>query len=249
MALYFIKRLFIFASIATLYVGHSLAETIENLTIAFNEKPPFFYFDGDQPKGLVVDRVSTALRLAGYRYHFEQMPFQRMLYYLKKDRRGFAVIGLSKNDEREKYAIFSLPVFKDRTPVVLIRREDKHRFLSYKSLEEVILSGLFYGRKAGTVQTADELLKMLGRRELLFDNDVKSFPNLLSRKRFDFTILYPEEVEFALKMSGVNSEQFDIVTFPDMPPGNFRYILFSKGTDPKLIDKINSAIELLPTQH
>lgn len=235
-------------SLLSLFRESAAGDSSNDVTIAFNAKPPFFYFQGDHPKGLVVERISAALDATGIHYHFEELPFQRLLYYLEKSQRNFVVLGLSRSAERESFSIFSAPIFKDQTPVVLIRREDYPRFAAFHSLAEVVGSGLFFGRKVGTVHTADPILKGLGDRELFFDGEVKEFPKLLVKKRFDFTILYPEEVEFAVEASGVDGRLLEAITYPDMPEGNFRYLLFGKKFDPHILERINSALERLPPQ-
>lgn len=227
---------------AAVFVATPAAASDHELTVAFNRKAPFFYFEGDAAKGLVVDIVSRTLNAAGLHYHYEEMPFQRLLYNLQIQRPDFIVLGLSKTTEREKFAIFSRPIFRDQTPVVLFRHEDHDRMAAFATFNDLVHGGMLYGRKRGTVQTADPLLKNMQERELIFDAEVVSFPLLLLKRRFDFTILYPEEVAYAIAGSGIGENEMETRLFPDMPPGDYRYLLFSKALATETIERINASI-------
>ena len=223
----------------------------ETLIIGFNNKPPLFYWENHEPKGIIVNSAKRILDQSGVPYRFEEIPFLRSIAYLKQAKPNFAALGFNKTAEREEFTIFSKPVYRDSKAELLIRASDVNRFSAYKSFDALIDSGVFtFGGKEGNAYPIDEQLKRLGKNDRRFQVDPPILAQLLVAGRFDFMVLFPEELEPAMRDSNINRASIEIVHFDDMPPGQLRYILFSKATDPAMIRKINKAIpESIPGAH
>jgi len=213
------------------------------LVLGFNNKPPLFYWENHAPKGTIVTAVKRILDRSGVAYRFEEIPFLRTIAYLKQAKPNFAALGFNKTAEREEFTIFSKPVYRDSKAQLLIRAGDADRFSAYKSFDALIDSGLFtFGGKEGNAYPIDAQLKRLGKNDRRFQVDPPMLAQLLVAGRFDFMILFPEELEPALRDSSVDPAAIEIVRFGDIPAGQLRYILFSKATDPSMISRINKAI-------
>jgi ABC-type amino acid transport substrate-binding protein len=160
------------------------------LTIAFNNKPPFFYFEYGEAKGILVEQAKQVLQRAAVPYQFEELPFQRIMSYLEARRPMFSALGFSKTKERDKFVTYSKPIYRDRTPVVLVRNGDVDKFRLYTSFEKMVQSGQFvFGGKDGNAYPVDAFLKNLGPLDRRFSIEAFKLPQLLMAGRFDFTVL------------------------------------------------------------
>jgi uncharacterized protein (TIGR02285 family) len=213
------------------------------LTVAFNNKPPFFYFESGEARGILVEKVKQVFQKSNVAYQFEELPFSRVMRELEHKRPMFAALGFSKTPERESLVIFSKPVYRDRTPVILVRSADAETFRAYGTLQQVTASGRFtFGGKQGNSYPIDALLRTIGANDRRFSGEAFLLPELLVRGRFDFTLLYPEEVQAALAQSAVNATKVQQMSYPDIAPGGYRYLLFSRAVPAVMIERINDAI-------
>ena len=244
-----LRHAFITTFALVFFITCSAQESI--LVIGFNNKPPFFYWENHEPKGILVASAKRILERSGVTYQFEEIPFLRTIAYLKQAKPNFAALGYNKTPERDEFSVFSKPIYRDSTAVVLVRSGDANRMRAYPSFESLIDSGEFtFGGKEGNSYPIDEQLKRLGKNDRRFQVEPPMLAQLLVAGRFDFMILFPEELEPALEESKINRESIEVFHFADMPPGQLRYILFSKATDPKIISKINKAIpDTVPGAH
>lgn len=225
-------------------LSHTLTWAADSvLTVAFNNKPPFFYFESGEAKGILVEQAKQVLQKAKVPYQFEELPFSRVLLELERKRPMFAALGFSKTPERESFAVFSKPLYRDRTPVILVRAADADIFRSHGTLQKVIDSGRFtFGGKQGNVYPIDPLLSSMGARDRRFSGESFRLPELLVLGRFDFTLMYPEELPVALSISAVSADKVQQVSYPDIPPGSYRYFLFSTAVPESLVNRVDQAI-------
>ena len=217
-----------------------------DIEFGFNNKPPLFYFEAGNAQGDVVAVVRQACKLASLRCGFTELPFLRVMSYLEKRRPGFAALGFSRTPERDQFVIASEPVWRDATPVLMVRAADKERFQKFAGLRDLIDNSQYtFGGKVGNVYPIDAFLKGLGPRDVRFTGEANRFPLLLVSERFDFTILYPEEILPALQASGIVPTAVATVHYPDIPAGQERYLLFSQAVSPDIVSKMNGALKKL----
>lgn len=217
-----------------------------DIEFGFNSKPPLFFFENGKAVGDVVEVVRQACTLAGLKCGFVDLPFQRAMLFLENQRPGFAALGFSKTPEREKFVKFSEPVWLDASPVLLVRAADESAFRQYSSLADLVnRSPYVFGGKSGNVYPIDAQLRGLGTRDRRFSAEANRFPLLLISNRFDFMLMYPAEISLALQASGVLPSAVTVVTYPDMPSGAERFLLFSKNTEPEILKKVNAALKEL----
>jgi polar amino acid transport system substrate-binding protein len=236
------KRLF--AGMVLAWAAHWAHAQTESLTLAFNNKPPFFYFEAGEARGILVEQVKQILQRAGINYQFEELPFLRVMGQLESHRPMFAALGFSKTPEREKFVVFSKPIYRDRTQVVLVRSGDVDQFRTFPTFEKMVTTSTYtFGGKDGNAYPIDEKLKLMGARDRRFSIEAFKLPQLLVARRFDFTVLYPEELPVSLAMSQLDASAVQQIGYPDLPQGGLRYILFSQAVPILLIEKINKAID------
>ena len=231
-----------FAGVCFLFCSFARANDA-TLEIGFNNKPPFFFWENHQPKGILVEMARKALDRSGVAYRFEEIPALRNMAYLKLSKPNFAVLGLNKTPAREEFVVFSEPIFRGSTAELLIRAGESNRYNAYKSIDALIDSGKFtFGGKEGNAYPIDSQLKRLAKNDLRFQVETPMLAKLLVAKRFDFTVIFPEELEYALQASKVEPSAIEVFHYPDIPQSKRRYLLFTKSTNPEVIGKINKAI-------
>jgi polar amino acid transport system substrate-binding protein len=166
--------------------------------------------------------------------------------YLEQRRPGFAALGFSKTPEREKFVTFSEPVWLDASPVLLVRASDKKAFQDYPTFAAMVENSRYtFGGKEGNVYPIDAALRAMGPRDTRFTVEAARFPLLLVAERFDFTMLYPAELLPALQASNVVPQAVAMVSYPDMPRGSERYMLFSQAVSAEAVSKLNNALRTL----
>ena len=134
-------------------------------------------------------------------------------------------------------------MWRDATPVLLVRAQDKDRFQQYQGLGDMIKRSAYrFGGKTGNVYPIDPFLKDLGPRDVRFTGEAIRFPLLLVSDRFDFTLLYPEEILPALQASGIVPQAVAAVSYPDIPPGTDRHLLFSQAVPRAVVERMNAAL-------
>lgn len=219
------------------------------IIVGYNEKPPFFFTDNRSASGSVVELARHIFKDAGVSYEFQPMPFNRIMENLKSQRPNFIALGLSKSPEREVFANFSKPFFKDKKPLILIKKVRKDDFLKFKTFE-LMLSGSDYkfGGKEGNIYPIDSFLKTIGPRDIRVNVEMTSILKMLHSRRVDFIMLYPDELEYLLTKTGLPAQEFEQLDYPDLPNAGYRYLLFSKAIPQQTIDRIDRSIAKMSGQ-
>jgi polar amino acid transport system substrate-binding protein len=213
------------------------------LTLVHNEKPPFFYSEAGQSMGMVVDVVRNVMNKAGLAHRFESRPFSRIMHEFQNADVQYCAIGFSRTPERERFVDFSLPIYKDKTPVFLVRRIDAPEFRRFKSLKSLFdESTLVFGGKAGNAYPIDKQLETLGARDVRINGEQVALVQMLNASRFDFMLVFPEERDDLISKAKLTGSSFVDISYPDIPPGGYRHLLCSKKLDPSILERINRAI-------
>ena len=67
-------------------------------------------------------------------------------------------------------------------------------------------------------------------------------PTLIMSGRVAYMLIAPEEIEALVRSPGLNPADFVSVTMSDIPTGNKRYLMFSKGVSDGIIERINLSV-------
>ncbi len=70
-------------------------------------------------------------------FEFEKMSFAHNVQEIRKNSRRICYPATNFNSERKKYANFSIPFFKDKNMVIIVRKDDKS-FLSSACSDELL---------------------------------------------------------------------------------------------------------------
>ncbi len=215
-----------------------------DITILYHERPPYYVTGPLGIYGLCVDPVKKALLAADVSADWVKMPAARQLDMVRFKVKNTCAIGWFKNPEREKYAVYSSAIYRDK-PMIALARADNPRLVSGRHLAqtlgdpEVILlrkDGYSYGR------FIDEMILKHDPRQKMTAAENIGMLKLVYDGLADYFFISEEEAIELVHTSGLLTENFKLVRFSDMPGGNQRYLLFSKTTDKAIIDRVNAAI-------
>lgn len=208
----------------------------------YNERPPYLVPGADrQVTGLTADPTAYALRKAGVAFVWVAMPSPRQLLKLQENHARLAAVGWFKNVEREKFAKFSEPIYEDRQIAVLARR-DNRKVAGARSVDELLaIQGLSLLRKLGYSygRDLDERIAKAAPATVQVTVENLSMIQMIHARRADCMFIAPEEAGSAILLAGIPASEFQVRTFPDMPPGEKRYIIFSAQVDDETIRRIN----------
>ncbi len=215
-----------------------------DITILYHERPPYYVTGPLGIYGICVDPVKKALLAADVSADWVKMPAARQLDILKSKVKNTCAIGWFKNPDREKYGVYSSAIYRGR-PMVALARADNPRLVSGRHLAQTLddpgvtllrKNGYSYGR------FIDEMiLKHAPRQEMTAAESIGML-KLVYDGLADYFFISEEEAVELVHTSGLLTDIFKLVRFSDMPGENKRYLLFSRTTDPAIIDRINAAI-------
>jgi polar amino acid transport system substrate-binding protein len=162
-----------------------------------------------------------------------------------KSRARLASLGWFKTSEREKFAYFSLPVYRNKPESVFVLREEAERFALYRNFKDLMATSHFtIGRIDGYSQGEylDTVLADYRNRTVWVTGDQVQLIKMLKARRFDFILLPPEEVETLVTSAGHSLQDFALLKMDDIPAGVLRYIMYSKSASRAVIEEIDKAI-------
>ncbi len=212
----------------------------------FNERPPYLIEAPDgSPGGLTGAPAARAFRAAGIAVHWRRVPTNRQLALLKEDNAMHCAIGWFHTSEREQFAKFSKPIYRDS--------------------DWVALAHVSYVAAAGG--TLDQALQERGTRVLVKDKFSygRALDAMLARRRpivavstatmqqmaqevgagtVEFMFASDEEARYLIAHAGAQASALHVIHFRDMPRGETRHIMCGKNVPDALIDKLNATIGL-----
>lgn len=215
------------------------------LTVLFHVRPPYSYYGTDhRVAGLLFTPVSKALDKTGIAADWVEMPPARQVEEIKRADRAICGLGWFKRPEREAFAIFTAAVYRDRSPVVIARKDDG-RFADGMSLQDsfrdssrtlMVKTGYSYGA------VIDGWIKDLQPRADTSSVDNDKLLGMIAQQRADYAIMAPEEAEDLLQAEPPLGAALHAVRPGDAPKGERRYLMCSKSTPPELIAQISASL-------
>src|SRR5687768_13276837 len=100
-----------------------------HVTILFHVRPPYSQQEADgRVTGILVEPVAAALAKAGIGVEWIEMPPARQTEIIKRGKGAGPVCGLGwfKRPERERFALFSDPIYQDQPSLLVARKDDAH---------------------------------------------------------------------------------------------------------------------------
>lgn len=216
----------------------------EPLKVYYFQRPPLYLTQADgSPSGFLVEIVKLVFTEAGIDYRFEELPALRIESLLKGTE--FACgIGWFKRPERETWATFSEPIYRDLPSVALVQARKAPLLGPHPSLAALLNSGLLLGVIEGFSYgtEADQAIATLHPRTFRLVGQQSQLLMMAASGRIDYFLIGHEEARYLLEANPGLAAHLRIVSIDDATAGNNRYLMFSKGVDAPTILRMNQAI-------
>lgn len=217
----------------------------EPLDILYQDRPPYYVTDVDGTiGGLVAGPVREALEKAGIAATWKVRPGKRQIETIRQNREAACSPGWFKRPEREAFAKFSAPVYRDRPQVVIVRSADLGEF-TYPTLTSLFSDERrVFGAKLAYSYGAyvDELIASAAANIQRTPQDVQGMVRMLVGRRFDYMLAAQEEFASLRANLPSASESITAVELRDIPPGNQRYLMCSLRVPDETIARFNAAL-------
>ena len=232
-------------SLVLLLTVSTTAFAAEPLQLLYQDRPPYYVSNADGSKGgLVSGPVEKALKAAGIPFTWVARSGKGQMAAIRRGGAAVCSPGWFRKPEREVFAKFSDPVYRDR-PQVVITQADNRGVFEHRTLAALFADkGLRFGVKAGYSYGpfADDLIAAQSPPVVRTTQDVGGMVRMLLGRRFDYILAAPEEFESLADRLGIAGEDIAAIEMTDIPPGNARYLMCSKDVTDEIIGKFNTAL-------
>ncbi len=220
---------------AALMSFSSTLQAAENL-IFYAGAPPLSYAEGNQPKGLYFDIVTTIFDEMEVEYDVTILPFKRALLHTYEGQ-GI-IVGIYKTEERALRLDYSAPLH-DSEVVLFINKTRPFPFLSMSDLKGKTIAvklGWSYGTAFDQARQQSEFQTIHGEQQRNFRLVIEGRADAFIDDRISGTA--------AIKEMGI-AGKIDILPRP-VNIGKL-YIAVKKGTNSHLIQHFNYHLQQLKT--
>lgn len=235
------------AAIAFAAIGWSplVAHADEPLLILYLERPPYYYTDNGTAKGFLLTLTQRALARAGIVARYESRSPKRVLQEIEDDRAAVCSIGWFRNPERERFALFSKEIFRNKPWSVLTHRDTEKAVRGHGSLRELTRDhGLRFGVVAGFSYgpAIDEWIAAMGENVDRTATTTAINVKKVELGRVHYTLIDDVEREQLIQEAGAIAGNLVSASFPDIPPGNSRHLMCSRKVGAATMARIDQAI-------
>lgn len=231
--------------------GAPAGANADGITVLFHVRPPYAYYDeAHNVTGILVARVKDAVARAGLTAIWVEMPPARQTEEIKRTQDPTCGLGWFKRPEREAFARFSDPIYRDQPTVVVARRDDE-RFADGMSLEDsfhdrsralLVKTGYSYGA------TIDGWINALAPLREASAAPNEELLGMIALARADYAMMAPEEADDLFAIDGSLRTRLHTVTLADAPDGELRYLMCSRSTPASALQRIDDALAPIPAQ-
>jgi polar amino acid transport system substrate-binding protein len=222
----------------------SLLRAEEVITLHFTDRAPFTELTPDgSVVGLVADEGVHAFTIAELPFVWQVSSMKRILHTLQQPTGQNCAIGFFKTPEREQYAKYTKPIFRDGPTVLIARKEialqsagKLEDILAIPNLRVLVKGSYSYG------PTVDALLIKVKPKLIVADTEVRQMVEMLKADRSDILISTEEEANYLINEADRGRRTLNILSLTGMPAGEYRYILCSKAVADDVIERLNRAI-------
>lgn len=237
------RALALLASLTSGSLASGWAGADDKITLSFNERPPYLVQEADgSASGLTGTPAADAFKKAGIEVAWSKVPPNRQLQVIKEGGPQCAV-GWYKTAEREQFAKFSKPIYRDHPTILLANPgfagKDGARLadiLGAKGVRVLVKENFSYG------PFIDAELHKHPEVQTKSNGSSTQMLQLVSANRVDFMLAAEEEASYLIEQSGLGAGSFRRLKLADIPEGDYRHIMCSKQVSDELIARLNKAI-------
>lgn len=221
-----------------------LAAAEDAVTLLYNERPPYIVRQPDgSAAGLTATIAANAFKAAGIPVRWREVPSNRQIVLIQENLGNDCAIGWFKNAEREKFAKFTMPLYRDMPTVLLANRDfavppraTLRTLLARDDVRVLVKDRYSYGRYI------DDLLAALKPHLVITSNENTGMVAMIKARRADFMFVAEEEANYLVSQAGAQPGDFKLVRTSDMPQGELRHLMCSKRVGDDVLARINAAI-------
>lgn len=221
------------------------AEEHTPIILHYFARPPFIQEFNGQLSGVTGTPAIESFTRAHIAFKLQSTPTNRQLLVIKLNHSAECGIGWFKNSERESFANFTKPIYRD-SPWVMVKHKELSskpqslkELLNTKHIRLLIRDNFSYGIDI------DRQLTQSQASILRTSSNVDQMFKMIASRRADFMFSSQEEAQHQLK---VRHKNLSIVTLSDLPAGEWRHIMCSKKVPEKTIARLNLAIPDIPSK-
>lgn len=213
------------------------------ITLLYEERAPYQMRSGADVVGTVAGPAALAFKAAAIAFEWQPGSVSRQLHMLRENSAALCTVGLYKNSERQAYAKYTKPIYRNGPAVALVRRQfdlgaarTLEQSLSVPGLRLLVRREYSYGiaiDKALAHIKPDTIVSPLTNSQLA---------EKLMADRADMMFASEEEAQSLLQFLGQKSHQLRVWRFSDAPLGLERHIVCSRSVPDDVIDRLNGAI-------
>lgn len=222
----------------------SSATASDEIKLLWNERAPYMSYSNNELKGITGSVAFKVFNSSNIPYKLSKVTSKRQLLSIKSNKEKVCAIGWYKIKEREKFARFTKPIYKE-SPVIVLARSDNKKFKKHHTLNSILKSrDLSLLIKHGYSYGADLDKKILSSRNKIvqsYSSNERMF-FLLAMKKVDYIFVAPIEANSLIKKSKHKSELFSLIKFKALTLSNNRYIICSKKVPESIIAQLNKHI-------
>ncbi|EKO38015.1 MAG: periplasmic component of amino acid ABC-type transporter/signal transduction system [Solidesulfovibrio magneticus str. Maddingley MBC34] len=216
----------------------------EPLSLLVFDRPPYYQLQHGQPSGGFL--LTTALNVfaqAGIPVTVREMPPGRVVAMLKDGPSRACAVGWYKTTEREAFARFSEPLYRNQPTTVAVRATLPVPETCSPFLADLLAAGWHWGLREGFSYGAeyDQLLAAYPTTKRFADT--AHMVELLAKDRLDAILVEPEELAWILAAKPALRKHIRIVRLADSPLGGRRHIMCGLGVSPGEMARLDAAIE------
>ena len=221
----------------------SLSLNLYALEIIYDTRAPYVIENKDSISGLVATPLIEALNNADIKYTLKKEPSKRHLLQIKANKKGLCVVGWFKNPKREKFGLYTKPLYQDEPMGILANASsgikngiEVNKLFDTTDISILVKSSYSYGK------FIDKKLKTSKLKINVTATTNNKMISMIAKRRADFMFISFEEVKVLLK-NHKYKKRVRFIKVSDMPQGNKRYLFCSKKATPIFIEKVNKFIK------
>jgi len=225
--------------------AYGAASANDVLRVLYNEHPPFMSRLGDDVVGLAADPAEAALKAAGVAFVWEESPAGRQLELIRRDAESVCALARFRTPERAAYAVYSRPLYVEKSRVILGRADDAV-LASVNSLDELLADPrltLMLKRSYSLGEIIDAKVERLAVRKWDTWVEADVMFRQIAAGRADYMFIAPEEGAYVMdEIAAETRDRLALYVIAGMPPGEARMLMCSRSTPPSVIRAIDAAL-------
>jgi polar amino acid transport system substrate-binding protein len=225
------------------------SEKTAPIYLYYDDRPPYLKSSHNGVYGLTATPAAEAFRAAGLNFKWKRTVANEQFPSLKNNEGKDCLIGATsiltqgENQTQEKYAQFTYPIYTDKPQVALSRKDNPIKADTLDELFSNIKKVMLVKEAYSYGQYVDQMVKKNKPKRLMLAIDAAEMLLALDRRKADYMLIAPEEIEKTFEEAGLNLDDFNTHLLSDIPSGEQHNILCSMKVSGETIQKLNQFIQ------